>query len=78
LGAGIPTSVICTTINKVCSSGMKATMIAAQTIQLGHNDVVVVGGMESMSNAPKYIAEARTLLKLCYVVAAYKSAFDET
>jgi acetyl-CoA C-acetyltransferase len=34
-------------------------MIAAQTIQLGHNDVVVVGGMESMSNAPKYIAEAR-------------------
>ncbi|CAJ2649382.1 acetyl-CoA acetyltransferase, cytosolic 1-like [Trifolium pratense] len=59
LGAGIPTSVICTTINKVCSSGMKATMIAAQTIQLGHNDVVVVGGMESMSNAPKYIAEAR-------------------
>ncbi|XP_004507588.1 acetyl-CoA acetyltransferase 2 [Cicer arietinum] len=59
LGAGIPTSVICTTINKVCSSGMKATMIAAQTIQLGSNDVVVVGGMESMSNAPKYIVEAR-------------------
>ncbi|XP_062160872.1 acetyl-CoA acetyltransferase 2 isoform X1 [Alnus glutinosa] len=59
LGAGIPTSVICTTINKVCSSGMKATMLAAQSIQLGLNDVVVAGGMESMSNAPKYLAEAR-------------------
>ncbi|XP_047308424.1 acetyl-CoA acetyltransferase, cytosolic 1-like [Impatiens glandulifera] len=59
LGAGIPNSVICTTINKVCASGMKATMLAAQTIQLGANDVVVVGGMESMSNAPKYVVEAR-------------------
>jgi len=59
LGAGIPNSVICTTINKVCSSGMKATMLAAQTIQLGSKDVVVAGGMESMSNAPKYLAEAR-------------------
>ncbi|KAJ6814162.1 acetyl-CoA acetyltransferase, cytosolic 1-like [Iris pallida] len=59
LGAGIPNSVVCTTINKVCSSGMKATMFAAQSIQLGTNDVVVAGGMESMSNAPKYLAEAR-------------------
>ncbi|XP_073266042.1 acetyl-CoA acetyltransferase 2 isoform X1 [Populus alba] len=59
LGAGIPNSVICTTINKVCASGMKATMLAAQTIQLGINDVVVAGGMESMSNAPKYLADAR-------------------
>uniref|UniRef100_A0A1D1ZL17 Putative acetyl-CoA acetyltransferase, cytosolic 2 n=1 Tax=Anthurium amnicola TaxID=1678845 RepID=A0A1D1ZL17_9ARAE len=59
LGAGIPNTVVCTTINKVCASGMKATMLAAQTIQLGVNDVVVAGGMESMSNAPKYIAEAR-------------------
>ncbi|KAK1422555.1 hypothetical protein QVD17_17838 [Tagetes erecta] len=55
LGAGIPESVICTTINKVCSSGLKATMIAAQTIQLGSNHIVVAGGMESMSNAPKYL-----------------------
>uniref|UniRef100_A0A7N0TQL1 Acetyl-CoA C-acetyltransferase n=1 Tax=Kalanchoe fedtschenkoi TaxID=63787 RepID=A0A7N0TQL1_KALFE len=54
LGAGIPNSVVCTTINKVCSSGMKATMIAAQSIQLGATDIVVTGGMESMSNAPKY------------------------
>ncbi|XP_039142204.1 acetyl-CoA acetyltransferase, cytosolic 1-like [Dioscorea cayenensis subsp. rotundata] len=59
LGAGIPNTVICTTINKVCASGMKATMFAAQSIQLGINDIVVSGGMESMSNAPKYLAEAR-------------------
>ncbi|CAH9060665.1 unnamed protein product [Cuscuta europaea] len=59
LGAGIPNTVICTTVNKVCASGMKATMLAAQSIQLGINDVVVAGGMENMSNVPKYIAEAR-------------------
>lgn len=60
LGAGIPYSVACTTVNKVCSSGMKAVMIASQSIQLGINDVVVAGGMESMSNTPKYLATART------------------
>nr|GEV61916.1 acetyl-CoA acetyltransferase, cytosolic 1-like [Tanacetum cinerariifolium] len=59
LGAGIPNTVVSTTINKVCASGMKATMLAAQSIQLGINDVVVAGGMESMSNVPKYIADAR-------------------
>ncbi|PIA25580.1 hypothetical protein AQUCO_11000004v1 [Aquilegia coerulea] len=59
LGAGIPDSVVCTTINKVCASGMKATMFAAQSIQLGINDIVVAGGMESMSNAPKYLTESR-------------------
>ncbi|KAL8158620.1 hypothetical protein V2J09_000157 [Rumex salicifolius] len=59
LGAGIPDSVVCTTVNKVCASGMKATMLAAQSIQLGINDVVVAGGMENMSNVPKYLAEAR-------------------
>ncbi|KDP29950.1 hypothetical protein JCGZ_18519 [Jatropha curcas] len=59
LGAGISNSVVCTTVNKVCASGMKATMLAAQSIQLGINDVVVAGGMESMSNTPKYLAEAR-------------------
>ncbi|CAN4089963.1 unnamed protein product [Withania somnifera] len=60
LGAGLPNSVICTTINKVCSSGLKATMIAAQTIHSGTNDIVVTGGMESMSNVPKYLTQART------------------
>nr|ABD57973.1 acetoacetyl-coenzyme A thiolase [Arnebia euchroma] len=59
LGAGLPNTVSCTTVNKVCASGMKATMLAAQTIQLGINDVVVAGGMGSMSNCPKYLAEAR-------------------
>ncbi|KAH9745364.1 Acetyl-CoA acetyltransferase cytosolic 1 [Citrus sinensis] len=59
LGAGIPNSVVCTTVNKVCASGLKAIMLASQSIQLGINDVIVAGGMESMSNAPKYLAEAR-------------------
>ncbi|XP_023638964.1 probable acetyl-CoA acetyltransferase, cytosolic 2 isoform X2 [Capsella rubella] len=59
LGAGIPYSVICTTVNKVCAAGMKAVMLAAQSIQLGLNDVVVAGGMESMSNVPKYLPDAR-------------------
>ncbi|CAF2041890.1 unnamed protein product [Brassica napus] len=58
LGAGIPYSVICTTVNKVCAAGMKAVMLAAQSIQLGLNDVVVAGGMESMSNVPKYLPNA--------------------
>ena len=60
LASGIPDSVPCTTINKVCSSGMKAIMLAAQSIMLGDNDVVVAGGMESMSQAPHYIPTGRT------------------
>lgn len=60
LAAGIPDSVPCTTINKVCSSGMKAIMLAAQSIMLGDNDVVVAGGMENMSQAPHYIPTGRT------------------
>jgi len=55
LGAGIPNTVPCTTINKVCASGMKALMNAAQAIALGDADVVVAGGMESMSNIPHYV-----------------------
>jgi acetyl-CoA C-acetyltransferase len=54
LAAGIPHNVPCTTVNKVCSSGMKATMIGAQMIQLGSADVVVTGGMENMSAVPYY------------------------
>jgi acetyl-CoA C-acetyltransferase len=52
--AGIPDDVDCTTINKVCSSGMKAAMLGAQQIELGLEDLVMVGGMESMSNVPHY------------------------
>ncbi len=59
IGAGIGYNVPCTTVNKVCSSGMKAVMFGAQSIMLGHNDVVVAGGMESMSNIPYYVPKAR-------------------
>ena len=59
LGAGISDNVPCTTINKVCSSGMKSVMIAAQSIMVGAQDVIVAGGMESMSNIPYYIPKAR-------------------
>ena len=57
--AGIPTSVPCTTLNKVCASGMKAIMAGTQSILLGDNAVVVAGGMESMSNVPYYLDKAR-------------------
>ncbi|WP_194973232.1 acetyl-CoA C-acyltransferase [Aquiflexum lacus] len=59
IGAGIGYNVPCTTINKVCSSGMKAVMFAAQSIMTGQNDVIVAGGMESMSNVPYYVPKAR-------------------
>ena len=59
LGAGIPQSVPCTTVNKVCSSGMKSIMFAAQAIMLGQADFVVAGGMESMSNIPYYAPKMR-------------------
>tara|TARA_R110002012_G_scaffold4074_7_gene18912 strand:+ start:2464 stop:3642 length:1179 start_codon:yes stop_codon:yes gene_type:complete len=55
LGAGIPDTVPATTVNKVCASGMKAVMQAAQAIALGDADVIVAGGMESMSNIPHYV-----------------------
>ncbi|MGK0379792.1 acetyl-CoA C-acyltransferase [Patiriisocius sp. Uisw_017] len=55
IGAGIPNIVPCTTINKVCASGMKAVMQAAQSIALGDAEVIVAGGMESMSNIPHYV-----------------------
>ncbi|GAA4281796.1 acetyl-CoA C-acyltransferase [Gaetbulibacter aestuarii] len=60
--AGIPDTVPCTTVNKVCSSGMKAVMQAAQSIALGDNDIVVAGGMENMSLIPHYL-HARTATK---------------
>ncbi|WP_373398056.1 acetyl-CoA C-acyltransferase [Algoriphagus halophilus] len=59
IGAGIGYDVPCTTVNKVCASGMKAVMFGAQSIMLGINDVVVTGGMESMSNVPFYVPKAR-------------------
>ncbi len=60
LGAGLPTSVVCTTLNKVCGSGMKAIMLAHDLIKAGSADVVVAGGMESMTNAPHMLGNSRT------------------
>jgi acetyl-CoA C-acetyltransferase len=57
--AGLPDSVNCTTINKVCASGMKSTAIGAQNILLGDAEVVIAGGMESMSNVPFYAEQMR-------------------
>ncbi|MFN3135289.1 MAG: thiolase family protein, partial [Candidatus Kryptonium sp.] len=57
--AGLPTKVECMTINKVCGSGLKSVMLATQAIKLGDADIIVAGGMESMSNAPYLLDRAR-------------------
>ena len=62
--AGLSSDIPCTTINKVCSSGMKSVMLAAQTIKSGDNDIVVAGGMENMSSVPHYFDKGRTGQKL--------------
>ena len=59
LGAGLPKSVECLTINKMCGSGLKAVMLAAQAIQTGNAEVVIAGGMENMSQAPYLLSKAR-------------------
>ncbi len=60
LGAGLPTSAGCTTLNKVCGSGMKAVMLATDLLKVGSAEVVVAGGMESMTNAPHLLNGSRT------------------
>ncbi|OAG41474.1 hypothetical protein AYO21_04416 [Fonsecaea monophora] len=60
LGAGLDESTVCTTINKVCASGVKAIVLGAQTIMTGNADIVVAGGAESMSNCPHYLPNMRT------------------
>lgn len=60
LFAGLPESVICTTVNKVCASGMKSVMLASQILMCGHQKVIVAGGMESMSNVPYYMSRGDT------------------
>ncbi len=62
--AGLSNKTPCTTINKVCSSGMKSIMIGAQSIMSGHNEVVLVGGMENMSRVPHYMINSRNGYKL--------------
>jgi acetyl-CoA C-acetyltransferase len=64
LYAGLPETVECMTINKVCGSGLKAVMLASQAIQAGDADTVVAGGMESMSNVPYYAERVRTGLRM--------------
>ena len=59
MGAGLPQSTVATTVNKVCASGMKTVSMAAMGIAVGMNDIVVAGGMESMSNVPYLIEKAR-------------------
>jgi len=62
--AGLSNEVPCTTVNKVCSSGMKSIMLAAQTIKAGDNDIVIAGGMENMSAVPHYLDKGRNGQKL--------------
>ncbi|MFA7330362.1 MAG: acetyl-CoA C-acetyltransferase [Candidatus Delongbacteria bacterium] len=62
--AGLPEHVACTTVNKVCGSGLKSVMLAVQAIQSGDAEVVVAGGMENMSQVPYYLPEARNGLRL--------------
>lgn len=64
LGAGLPESVPCTTVNKMCGSGMRAVMSAVDTIAQGHAEVMVAGGLESMTNAPYILPKARAGMRL--------------
>ncbi|MGK0400866.1 MAG: acetyl-CoA C-acetyltransferase, partial [Candidatus Azotimanducaceae bacterium] len=64
MDAGIPVSVGATTINKLCGSGMKAAMLAFDQIKAGTNNIMVAGGMESMSNAPYLVPKVRTGLRM--------------
>src|SRR6058998_3703463 len=64
LGAGLPPAVAALTINKVCGSGLKAVMLAAQAVALGDAEVVVAGGQESMTNAPYLLPKARAGYRL--------------
>ena len=64
IDAGLTSDVPCTTINKVCASGMKAIMMAAQSIKAGENDIVIAGGMENMSSVPYYMDKARNGYRL--------------
>jgi acetyl-CoA C-acetyltransferase len=60
IGGGLSESTVCTTVNKVCASGLKAIILGAQTIMTGNADIIVAGGTESMSNVPHYLPNLRT------------------
>lgn len=67
LQAGISDHVPATTVNKVCASGLKAVMLGAQSIEIGDNDIVIAGGMESMSRVPHYLPSGRDGQKFGHV-----------
>lgn len=64
LRAGLPQDIPCTTVNKMCGSGMRAVMSAADTLALGHSDIMIAGGLESMTNAPYVLPKVRSGLRL--------------
>jgi len=84
LGAGLPVSVPCTTVNKVCGSGLKAVMLAHDAIKSGSAEIVIAGGMESMTNAPYLLPKARNGMRMGHGQVidhmfwdALQSPFDE-
>jgi acetyl-CoA C-acetyltransferase len=76
IGAGLPLSVVCSTVNKVCGSGMKAAMLAHDLLMAGSNEVIVAGGMESMTNAPYFIPKARGGFRLGHGQILDHMSFD--
>jgi acetyl-CoA C-acetyltransferase len=76
IAARLPLSVVCSTINKVCGSGMKATILAHDVLMADSNEVVVAGGMESMSNAPYFIPKARGGFRLGHGQILDHMSFD--
>ncbi|MCV6588878.1 MAG: acetyl-CoA C-acyltransferase [Marinobacterium sp.] len=76
LGAGIPISAGCTTINKMCGSGMKSVMMAADQIMAGHADIMVAGGMENMSQAPYMLPKAREGMRMGHQQVVDHMFFD--
>ena len=76
LGAGLPLSATCTTLNKMCGSGMKAAMYAHDMLLAGSADVIVAGGMESMSNAPYLMPKARAGLRMGHAELKDHMFFD--
>lgn len=76
LGAGLPLSATCTTLNKMCGSGMKAAMYAHDMLAAGSHDIVVAGGMESMSNAPYLMPKARAGLRMGHAELKDHMFFD--
>lgn len=74
--AGLPNTTPCTTINKVCASGMKSIALGASSIMLGHNDIVVTGGMENMSQVPHYLPGSRAGYKYGNFTAIDGLAYD--